>query len=103
MRSFIGASVNGKPTVSKTVTAGSSPAAPVGLARTEQEKKVMGIFTKPLNFLKEVRQELTKVSWSSRQEVMSLTVVVIVTTSLIAVFIGIIDVLLSKVLSMIFS
>ena len=29
--SILGASVNGKPTVSKTVTAGSSPAAPVVL------------------------------------------------------------------------
>ena len=85
------------------MTAGSSPAAPVGLVRTEQEKEEMGIFTRPITFLKEVRQELTKVSWSSRQEVMSLTFVVIVTTSLIAFFIGIIDVLLSKVLSVIFS
>ena len=35
----IGASVNGKPTVSKTVTAGSSPAAPVVLVKYYQEQK----------------------------------------------------------------
>ena len=35
----LGASVNGKPTVSKTVTAGSSPAAPVVL---EEKSEVLG-------------------------------------------------------------
>lgn len=35
----IGASVNGKPTVSKTVTAGSSPAAPEVLDRIRRSKK----------------------------------------------------------------
>jgi len=63
----------------------------------------MSVFSKPVNFLKEVRQELGKVSWSSREEVMNLTFVVIVTTCLIAVFIGGVDLALSKFLSLIFS
>jgi len=63
----------------------------------------MSVFSKPVNFLKEVRQELGKVSWSSREEVMNLTFVVIVTTCLIAVFIGVVDLALSKFLSLIFS
>ncbi len=62
----------------------------------------MGIFNKPLNFLKEVKAELGKVSWSSRQELIGSTAVVIVITSITAMFIGIIDVILSKILSVAF-
>ena len=46
--------------------------------------------------------ELAKVSWSTRQELMGATVVVITITFLMAVFIGLIDLALSKVLSVIF-
>ncbi len=53
-------------------------------------------------FLLEVKQELSKVSWSTRQELMGATVVVIVVTSIMAVYIGIVDLGLSKVLSIIF-
>ena len=53
-------------------------------------------------FILEVRVELTKVHWSTRHELMGATVVVIVITSITAVYIGIIDVLLSKVLSILF-
>jgi len=62
----------------------------------------MGIIAKPINFIKEVRAELGKVAWSTKQELVSSTVVVIVTTAIIAVFIGIIDLLLSKFLSVLF-
>jgi len=60
------------------------------------------IIQKPINFLKEVKMELAKVSWSTRQELMGATVVVITITFLMAVFIGLIDLALSKVLSVIF-
>ena len=62
----------------------------------------MNIFKKAVNFLKEVRQELGKVSWSTRQELIGSTFVVIVVTFVVAVFIGIIDLLLSKILSLVF-
>lgn len=62
----------------------------------------MGIIQKPINFLKEVKMELAKVSWSTRQELMGATVVVITITFLMAVFIGLIDLALSKALSVIF-
>ncbi len=62
----------------------------------------MRVLDKLTNFLSEVKQELTKVSWSTRQEIMGATAVVIVITALMAVFIGIIDLFLSKVLSMVF-
>ncbi len=62
----------------------------------------MNIFQKIINFLKEVKQELTKVSWSSRQEIIGATGVVITITAIVAVFIGGVDLFLSKLLSMVF-
>ena len=59
-------------------------------------------YEKIKKFLLEVKSELAKVSWSTRQELMGATVVVIVITSLMAVFIGIIDLFLSKILSLMF-
>ena len=62
----------------------------------------MNIFKKAANFITEVKQELTKVAWSSRSELMGATIVVIVTTALLAVFIGVLDLFLSKILSILF-
>ena len=63
----------------------------------------MSIISKPISFLKEVKQELKLVSWSTRQELIGSTVVVIVITALAAVYIGVIDVALSKALSLMFA
>lgn len=62
----------------------------------------MNIISKPVNFLKEVKQELGKVSWSTRDEILGATVVVIVITAIMGAFIGIIDLGLSRVLSLMF-
>lgn len=62
----------------------------------------MNILKRPVNFISEVKQELSKVAWSSRQELIGATFVVITITALTTVFIGIIDLSLSKVLSMLF-
>jgi len=62
----------------------------------------MKIISKITNFLREVRQELSKVSWSTREELIGSTVVVITVTAILAVFIGVIDVTLSKFLSVVF-
>lgn len=62
----------------------------------------MNIFKKIQKFLTDVKQELTKVSWSTRRELIGSTAVVIVTTSILAIFIGVIDLLLSRFLSIIF-
>jgi len=60
----------------------------------------MNMLAKPVNFLKEVRAELGKVAWSTRQELIDSTIVVIVITGILALFIGIIDIALSKILSL---
>lgn len=63
----------------------------------------MNIFKKVTNFLREVKQELSKVSWSNRQELIGSTMVVIVVTTLLALFIGLIDLGLTRILRLVFS
>lgn len=62
----------------------------------------MGIFSKPVGFLNEVRNELSKVAWSTRKELLASTVLVITVTVIMTAFIGIIDLLLSRFLSVVF-
>jgi preprotein translocase subunit SecE len=53
-------------------------------------------------YLKDVRAELTKVSWPTREELRDSTVVVIVTVLLVATFIGIVDQGLNRVVALVF-
>ncbi|MFH2035604.1 MAG: preprotein translocase subunit SecE [Candidatus Zixiibacteriota bacterium] len=48
-----------------------------------------------VRFLKEVRAELKKVTWPSRKELIGSTIVTVVVTFIISIFIGIVDRLLS--------
>ncbi|HIF71694.1 MAG TPA: preprotein translocase subunit SecE [Dehalococcoidia bacterium] len=52
-------------------------------------------------FFKEVFGELRKVSWPSRQEATRLTVMVIMLSATIGVFLGLIDMLFARLLSVI--
>ena len=60
------------------------------------------MFKKISNFLREVKQELSKVSWSTREELIGSTGVVITITSLTALFIFVVDFLLSRLLTLLF-
>ena len=62
----------------------------------------MNLFNKITNFVREVKQELGKVSWSSREELMGATTVVITVTAILTAFIGAIDLVLSSALSRMF-
>jgi len=62
----------------------------------------VNVFKKAANFLSEVKQELAKVAWSSRRELIDSTIVVIVVTAIASLFIGLIDIALSKFLSILF-
>lgn len=44
-----------------------------------------------LNYLKEARAELAKVNWPTRQQAMRLTVVVVIFTVAVSMFIGSLD------------
>jgi len=63
----------------------------------------MKIFSKIATFLKEVKLELTKVSWSNRQELLGATFVVIGITAIMTTFIYIVDIGLTKLLRILFS
>ena len=51
---------------------------------------------KPFLFLKEVRTELSKVSWPSREQAIRLTLIVIAATVVAALFLGSFDLLFTK-------
>jgi len=53
----------------------------------------MGIFEKIINFFKEVRQELKKVTWPTRQETIKYTLSVVFVTLAVAIFLGAADLL----------
>ncbi|MFA5063252.1 MAG: preprotein translocase subunit SecE [Candidatus Omnitrophota bacterium] len=85
------------------MTAGSSPAAPVVFEGGQGAKKgTMNLIARPVNFIKEVKAELGKVAWSTREELLASTLVVIVVTLILGIFIGVLDIFLSKLLSLLF-
>lgn len=51
-------------------------------------------------FLGNIQDELKKVTWPSRKDVIRLTLVVIIISLIIGFYVGIIDVLLAKVLDL---
>jgi preprotein translocase subunit SecE len=54
------------------------------------------MFEKIKQFLKEVRYELTKVTWTTREELIYSTIIVIVVSIVLALFIGLVDMVLSN-------
>ena len=56
----------------------------------------MKIFSKITKFVTEVKVEMQKVSWSDRNELIGSTGIVIISTALLAIFIGIVDLVLSR-------
>ncbi|MCX5705125.1 MAG: preprotein translocase subunit SecE [Candidatus Omnitrophica bacterium] len=63
---------------------------------------IIKFFKNIKKFVLEVYVELKKVAWSTKEELLGSTVVVIVTTSIVAVYLFIIDGALTKFLSVIF-
>jgi len=62
----------------------------------------MNALMKPVNFIKEVKAQLIKVSWPTKNELVGSTSIVITITFITAVFIGFIDLILSRILSWLF-
>jgi preprotein translocase subunit SecE len=61
-------------------------------ASREKQKR-----TPPKQFLKEVRQELKKVNWPTRQELIAYTVVVLVSVTVLTTYVFGLDFVFSKV------
>jgi preprotein translocase subunit SecE len=62
----------------------------------------MQFFQKIRQFLREVRAEMEKVTWPSRDEVRAATIVIIVLVLILAAFIGAVDFVVSRVLGLFF-
>ncbi|MCX7661703.1 MAG: preprotein translocase subunit SecE [Candidatus Omnitrophica bacterium] len=58
-------------------------------------------YAKIKKFFQEVKIEINKVSWPTRQELLSSSWLVIILTFIMSIFLGIIDLSLSKILSLI--
>lgn len=50
----------------------------------------------PVVFLREVKGELTKVSWPTRQEVIKLTIIVVAVSFAVALYVGGLDLLFTQ-------
>ncbi len=53
-------------------------------------------------FLREVNIELRKVTWPSKDEIVGSTIVTIVVSTIVAIFIGIVDQALTAIITVIF-
>lgn len=56
-----------------------------------------------VNFLKDVKLEMGKVSWSTRDELIGSTIVVLVSLAILSIFIGVCDIVLSTIVNVIMS
>jgi len=72
---------NAQPAVKKTYTPVSKPAV----------AKDKNVIDKSIQFLREVKVELKKVTWPSRKQTLGSTVVVVVIVVIISLFLGVVD------------
>ncbi|MGQ9695751.1 MAG: preprotein translocase subunit SecE [Thermodesulfobacteriota bacterium] len=61
-------------------------------------EKFKGLIQKISQFFREVRVEMKKVTWPSRKETLASTSVVLITVILMAFFLGIVDLGLSRLI-----
>ncbi len=60
---------------------------------------ILSVFTKISKFLRRVKNELKKVNWPTRKELSSYTLVVVITVVVLIVFIGVIDLIFSNIIT----
>ncbi len=64
-------------------------------------ERVRGSWENMVQFLKEVRVEMKKVTWPQRNEIIGSTAVVILASFVVSFFLGFVDLILQKVLGII--
>ena len=90
-----------KPMVMKSTAADSRRrAAPVSKQKTAAKGK-KNYIDSALQFLREVRVELKKVTWPSRKQTLGSTTVVVILVLLISLFLGLVDVILSSLVKLV--
>ena len=62
--------------------------------------KLKNIFTKINNFLKEAIAELKKVIWPNKKDLKNSTIIVITTIIIASIYIGLVDLFFTKVLTL---
>ena len=67
-----------------------------GVVRTVATKPKENFISKSIQFLREVKVELKKVAWPSRKQTFGSTLVVIILVTIIAFFLGAVDIGLSS-------
>jgi preprotein translocase subunit SecE len=72
------------------------------MCRWPTQSRVDSMFQKIANFVRDVRTEMSKVSWPTRDQLKGQTLVVIFVSLFFAVFIFAIDHLLSRFMSLIY-
>jgi preprotein translocase subunit SecE len=90
--------VGGKPALNGGVASGLKSILPkktVPVVKTAAEKGEKNFIGKGIQFLREVKVELKKVTWPSRKQTIGSTVVVIVVVMIISLFLGVVDMGLS--------
>jgi preprotein translocase subunit SecE len=88
----------GKPEFNGAVTSGLKSIMPkktAPIVKTAVEKREKNFIGKSIQFLREVKVELKKVTWPSKKQTMGSTAVVIVVVMIISLFLGIVDMGLS--------
>jgi preprotein translocase subunit SecE len=64
-------------------------------------ERVQTLWGSAVQFLREVRVELKKVTWPGRNEIIGSTAVVIIASFAVAFFLGFVDLLLQKALGLV--
>ena len=75
---------------------------PVPAVKPSQGGTVRNFVEKALQFLREVKVELKKVTWPSRKQAMGSTLVVIILVMIISLFLGVVDISLSSLIQFVF-
>ena len=63
------------------------------------ENEEVGVMEKVLDYIRESRAELKKVTWPTKQQMWYSTLVVIVVTFMVSAYLGLVDLLLTGVFS----
>lgn len=54
--------------------------------------------TTPVTFIREVRDELSKVKWPTRSEIIRLTTVVLIVSAIVGLFLGALDIFFTAII-----
>ena len=69
-----------------------------GASKISEISQGDNVISKSIEFLREVKVELNKVTWPTRQQTIASTVVVIILVIIMSLFLGLVDMSLSKII-----